>query len=104
MSFLWMVGRALGALLMSLSNWLVWWIMLAAGFLVFSAVWGMPHVIGTYEYRGNNRNRMYVSCDYYGILGKVEAVPGREVPESCPAIVFLNLGERIDAVMGTRLR
>ena len=101
---LWMTGRILGGFVSALSGWLMWWALLLAGFAAASAWFGVVHVLGTYEYRGGSRNRTYVACDYWGPFGKVEAVPGQPgVPEDCPFLAFLPLGERLESLLGKRL-
>ncbi len=103
MSIFWMFGRVVGGLLMSLTHWLAWWAMLAAAFVTFSMVAGSPHVLFTYEYRGSGTNRTYVWCDYIGVLGKIEARAGSQVPENCPVIALIDLGDRLDELLGKRL-
>jgi len=63
--------------------------------------WGVPHVVGTYSYKIINRERYYQSCSYWGPTGKVEGIPGGNVPENCPAFVTLPLRQRLDALLGT---
>lgn len=103
MSIFWMFGRVLGGLLMSLTNVLVWWGLLGAAFVIFSLIAGSPHVLFTYEYRGSGKNRTYVWCDYYGVLGRIEARAGQEVPETCPVIALIDLGDRLDELLGKRM-
>lgn len=51
------------------------WILVPLGLWLAVALWGTPHVMGTYTYAGSSyrppEHRYYQTCTYYGWAGAI---------------------------------
>ena len=69
------------------------WLVVPVGLWLAIALWGTPHIVGTYRYLGNGylppEERRYIDCTYFGWI---DALTVPAIHEHCPWVRFFRAG------------
>jgi hypothetical protein len=64
------------------------WVPLLMGALALPEIYGTPHLLTSYTYRGAQSARVYLRCDYWGL----HPFTLRPTDGACPLFLFVRAG------------